>query len=146
MDLRNQTIVDKFMALYPLPSTDFKPLPKAVDEVSLEDESMSPKSRTLMGYSLLGQSFEEKIWANFYINVVKILLSRYPDEMELLINNHYLWDEQHHNDKYCTKIQDNLYLWTSMANETKICGLRYIFDTIDLDQSELTICMEPKKN
>lgn len=142
---RARIMENKILALYPLPTTSFKPLPKPVEEVTLDTEGFDAKGRRIVRYNLLGEQHEETIWVSFYINVVKTLFERFPDQMETLINSHYLWTEDRQNPSYCTKISDNLYLWCSMSNSAKINGLRFIFDTIDLAQSELSICIEPLK-
>lgn len=62
MEQRGKEIVDTFLKLYPLPHTSFTPLPKPVDEVSLEDETFSPTNRQLKGFRLFGQEHAETIW------------------------------------------------------------------------------------
>lgn len=143
---RGEKMIQRLMALYPMPTTDFKPLPKPVDEVTLDEEGFVPTNRELRWYYIFGKKYEENIWAMFYINVVKLLYARYPDELETIIDKHYLWTVNKWSDKSCTRFGDNLYLWTLMDNKSKINALRYMFDIVDLPLSELTIAMEPVKN
>lgn len=142
---RGQKIVKQLLSLYPMPTTSFRPLPKPVDEVSLEDD-FTPTNRYLCWYSIFGKQYEENIWATFYVNVVKLLLARYPDEMETFVDKHYLWTENKWSEKSCTKLADDLFLWTAMDNKSKINALRDMFEAIDLAMSELTIAMEPLKD
>lgn len=143
---RGEKIVLRLTVLYPMPVTSFKPLPKPVDEVTLDEEDFIPTNRDLRWYSIFGKKYEETVWATFYVNVVKLLYARYPDELETIIDKHYLWTVNKWSDKSCIRFDDNLYLWTSMDNKSKINALRYMFDIVDLPLPELTIAMEPIKN
>ncbi|MCQ2215384.1 MAG: DUF262 domain-containing HNH endonuclease family protein [Bacteroidales bacterium] len=141
---RGKIIEKMLLSLYPMPQSSFKPLAKSNDEVYLDD-GFTPTNRSIVGYTLFDKHYDETVWVSMYINVVKQLLDRYPDAMEQLVNKHYLWTKDNYNEKYCTKITDDLFLWVSMGNRSKVNGLRYIFETIDLSQSELLIEMEPQK-
>ncbi len=144
LSIRGQKIVNKLMALYPMLSRSFKPLPKPVDEVTLDDD-FSPTNRKLVGYTIFGKHYEETVWHEFYLNVAKILIERYPDELDALVNKHYLWTSKV-SLKGCTQLKDEIYLWTNMDNKGKINGLRSMFDAIEsIAQSELTIMMEIEK-
>lgn len=140
---RGEMIVGRLLALYPVPSTNFKPMPKPVDEISLEDETFIPTNRYIRWYSLFDKQYEETVWASFYTNVVKVLLANYSDDLESIIDKHYLWTENHWSEKSCVKIDENLYLWTAMDNKSKINALRYMFEIADIPQSELVIAVEP---
>lgn len=133
------------MSLYPMPTSNFKPVPKPVDEVSLDDDDFVPTKRALRWYSIFGKKYEETVWAMFYVNVVKILYQRFPDEFDSIIDKHYLWSVNKWDEKSCVRFDNNLYLWTSMDNKSKINALKYMFDVVDLPLSELTIAMEPLK-
>ncbi|MDE5848741.1 MAG: DUF262 domain-containing HNH endonuclease family protein, partial [Muribaculaceae bacterium] len=76
---RAKKIKDKLFALYPYPTTEFHPLPKTIEEFSLEDEDFNPTSRWLIGYRLFGEEHQETIWTDMFVDTVKELYTRYPD-------------------------------------------------------------------
>lgn len=143
---RGQEIVDIFMSLYPQPKTEFKPFPKPIDEISLEDETFNPANRLLRGFTLFGQAYTETTWKSMLLRIVNILSDKYPDTVESLYDaGSYFWKAPGDNEQYCTKISNGKYLWTSMDNKNKLRCLRYLFEKCDIAESELTIQLEAKK-
>ncbi len=143
---RGQEIVDIFMSLYPQPKTEFKPIPKPIDEISLEDETFNPANRLLRGFTLFGQTYTETTWKSMLLRIVNILSDKYPDIVESLYDaGSYFWKTPGDNEQYCTKISNGKYLWTSMDNKNKLRCLRYLFEKCDIAESELTIQLEVQK-
>lgn len=81
---RCNEIVATFLRLYPLPQTTFKPLPKPVDEVSLDEETFSPTNRNLKGFRLFGNEYNETTWKGMLLQVVKLVMERYTDIVDTL--------------------------------------------------------------
>lgn len=141
---RSKEICEAFLRLYPLPKTDFKPLPKPVEEVSLDEESFSPTNRILRGFRVFGHEYNETIWKDMLIKIVLLLSERYPDIIDSLYDGGaYLWTAKQADLNYCTQIGTDKYLWTSMGNKGKIACLRYLFDKCDVAESELIFILEP---
>lgn len=143
---RCNEIVATFLRLYPLPQTTFKPLPKPVDEVSLEDESFTPTNRQLKGFRLYDNDYSETTWKDMLLRVVKMITEKYPDIVDSLYDKGtYFWTSKTANLGYCTQIGADKYLWTNMANKSKLACLRYLFEKCDIAESELVLLLEPVK-
>lgn len=143
---RCKEIVATFLRLYPLPQTTFKPLPKPVDEVSLEDESFTPTNRQLKGFRLYDNDYSETTWKDMLLRVVKIITEKYPDVVDSLYDKGaYFWSSKTANLGYCTQIGVDKYLWTTMGNKSKLACLRYLFEKCDIAESELVLLLEPVK-
>ena len=86
IELQNRCneIVATFLRLYPLPQTTFKPLPKPVDEASLDEETFSPTNRNLKGFRLFGNEYNETTWKGMLLQVVKLVMERYTDIVDTL--------------------------------------------------------------
>lgn len=142
---RAAKIKDKFLALYPLPTTTYKPLPKPTEEVSLEDEDFNPTNRRLLGYRFLGEDHQQTIWVDMLVDVVKELYKRDPDALEALARKD-LWMHSVLSDdsKKYEKIAEGCYLWKNTNNRNKLNGLRYIFDELNIAYADLTFCIDPK--
>jgi esterase/lipase superfamily enzyme len=144
---RSQEIVNIFLRLYPIPQSTFKPLPKAVEEVTLEEEAFSPTSRVLKGFRIYGKEYVENTWKGMLIQVVRIVSERYPDIVDTLYDKEsYFWTSKSVDIRYCTQIGTDKYLWTSVDNKGKLRTLRYLFEKCDIASSELTLFLEPLKD
>lgn len=148
IELQNRCneIVATFLRLYPLPQTTFKPLPKPVDEVSLEDETFTPTNRQLKGFRLYDNEYSETTWKDMLLRVVKMITEKYPDIVDSLYDKgSYFWTSKTANLDYCTEIGVDKYLWTTMGNKSKLACLRYLFEKCDIAESELVMLLEPVK-
>lgn len=148
IELQNRCneIVATFLRLYPLPQTTFKPLPKPVDEVSLEDETFTPTNRQLKGFRLYDNEYSETTWKDMLLRVVKMITEKYPDIVDSLYDKgSYCWTSKTANLDYCTQIGVDKYLWTTMGNKSKLACLRYLFEKCDIAESELVMLLEPVK-
>ena len=143
---RRDEIVATFLRLYPLPQTTFKPLPKPVDEVSLEDETFTPTNRQLKGFRLYDNEYAETTWKDMLLRVVKMITEKYPDIVDSLYDKgSYFWTSKTANLGYCTQIGVDKYLWTTMGNKSKLACLRYLFEKCDIAESEFVMLLEPVK-
>ncbi len=143
MEERGKEIVKAFMRLYPMPTTTFKPVPKPMDEVSLDDESFNPTSRILKGFRLFGKEYVEDTWKNMLIRVINITAERYPDDVDALYDTGgFFWTSRKADIQYCTQVAPDRYVWTSMDNRNKIRCLRYLFERCDISQSELVLLLD----
>lgn len=148
IELQNRCneIVATFLRLYPLPQTTFKPLPKPVDEASLDEETFSPTNRTLKGFRLFGNEYNETTWKGILLQVVKLVMERYTDIVDTLYDAEgFFWSAKQADTRYCTMIAPQKYLWTSMDNRSKLRCLRFLFEKCDIAESELVLLLEPVK-
>lgn len=146
MQNRCNEIVAIFLRLYPLPNIIFKPLPKPVDEASLDEETFSPTNRNLKGFRLFGNEYSETTWKGMLLRVVKLVMERYTDIVDTLFDAEgYFWSAKQVDTKYCTLIAPQKYLWTSMDNRSKLRCLRFLFEKCDIAESELVMLLEPVK-
>lgn len=148
IELQNRCneIVATFLRLYPLPQTTFKPLPKPVDEASLDEETFSPTNRNLKGFRLFGNEYNETTWKGMLLQVVKLVMERYTDIVDTLYDAEGLfWSAKQADTRYCTMIAPQKYLWTSMDNRSKLRCLRFLFEKCDIAESELVLLLEPVK-
>ena len=148
IELQNRCneIVATFLRLYPLPQTTFKPLPKPVDEASLDEETFSPINRNLKGFRLFGNEYNETTWKGMLLQVVKLVMERYTDIVDTLYDAEgFFWSAKQADTRYCTMIAPQKYLWTSMDNRSKLRCLRFLFEKCDIAESELVLLLEPVK-
>lgn len=148
IELQNRCneIVATFLRLYPLPQTTFKPLPKPMDEASLDEETFSPTNRNLKGFRLFGNEYNETTWKGMLLQVVKLVMERYTDIVDTLYDAEgFFWSAKQADTRYCTMIAPQKYLWTSMDNRSKLRCLRFLFEKCDIAESELVLLLESVK-
>ncbi len=140
---RGKEIVDIFMFLYPMPKTEFKPLPKPLEEASLEDETFDPTNRSLKGYRLFDHEYVEETWKTMMIRVINTVMELHPDEVDALCEKENIFfTSKQVNIKYCTQLAPDRYVWTSMDNRSRMRCLRYLFEKCDIPQSELVLLID----
>ena len=143
---RSHDMVATFLRLYPLPQPTFKPLPKPIDEVSLDEECFTPTNRILKGFRLFGNEYAETTWKDMLLRVVKIVAEKYTDIVDSLYDAEgFFWSSKQADTRYCTQIAPQKYLWTSMDNRSKLRCLRFLFEKCDIAESELVMILEPIK-
>ncbi len=143
---RGQDIVNTFLRLYPLPHPSFKPLPKNMDEVSLDEENFNPTNRSLKGFRIFGNEYTETTWKDMLLRVVKIVAEKYADIVDSLYDAEgFFWSEKQADTRYCTLLAPQKYLWTSMDNRSKLRCLRFLFEKCDIAETELVMLLEPVK-
>lgn len=143
---RCNEIVTIFLRLYPLPQTTFKPLPKPIEEVSLEEETFTPTNRLLKGFRLFGNEYVETTWKDMLLRVVRIVEQQYTGIVDTLYDAEgFFWSARQADKRYCTEIAPQKYLWTSMDNRSKLRCLRFLFEKCDIAESELVMLLEPIK-
>lgn len=144
MQQRADKIKNKFLTLYPFPTTAFTPLPKPQEEISLDQEDFNPTNRGLIGYRLFEEEHQESYWVDMLIDVVKELYRKYPDALEAAAQKdvwvHHVMQED---EKKYHKIAEGCYLWKNANNRNKLAGLRYLFDELDIAYGDLVLFIEP---
>lgn len=146
MEKRGDEIKDALLRLYPMPATTFKPLPKPVDEVTLEDESFSPTYRRLRGFRLFDETYNETKWKNMFVAVSAIVLNKYPYMIDEVCdkNRYYVSENEQTPDDY-VKVVAGCYVRYGLSNESKLWCLNWLFLICGIPFSELTLLLEPSK-
>lgn len=143
---RADKIAETFLRLYPYPTTTFRPLPKPVDEVALDEQDFDPTGRHLRGFRFMDNEYEETTWKGMLLHVVAIVAETHADTIESLYDKgSFFWTSAEANTNYCTKIGPDRYLWTTMGNPSKLSCLRFLFEKCNIAESELTLLLEPQK-
>lgn len=142
---RRDEIEHKFLSLYPMPKTTFAPLPKPVDEVTLEDDTFTPTFRSLKSFRLFGEEHATTSWKDMLVSVVQIVTARHPDTVDSLYGSKgpYFFTSDKRL-KYCTPIAQHRFLTTAIDNKTKISCIRLLFEKCDIAESELVFILEPR--
>ncbi len=141
---RGKLLLDNFLHLWPMISTQYKPLEREVDVVSIDDDDTELKGRTITAFRYKGVKHEVWSWKMMLVEVCKLIFNEYPSEMlYLATKNDYLHSTA---QTYTTPIVNNCHVWASNDTRSKRNVLLYIFKEIGIDPSILELELEPINN
>lgn len=134
---RGEILMNNFLMLWPEVKSDYKPLDKELEIVSLDDDDIEFTGRKIAGFRYKGVRHADIVWKNLLVDVCKILYHEKPTEMLYLATRNY---NLHMNPaSNLTYVADNCYVWSSNSTRTKRAILLYIFNKIGISPSELEI-------
>lgn len=141
---RGKLLLDNFLHLWPMITTQYKPLEREVDIVSIDDDDTELKGRSITAFRYKGVKHEVWSWKMMLVEVCKLVFNEYPSEMLYLATKN---DNLHSTAKsYTTPIVNNCHVWTSNDTRSKRNVLLYIFNEIGIDSSILELELEPINN
>lgn len=138
---RQRLLLDRFMGLWPMPTTDFKPVEKDTDHVSLDDEDTVLSGRKIVAFSYKDERMKVNSWKETLVAICQMLYKDSPSSMQVLCNA----DNWVHNRPAAefSPFADGCYVFTSCGTPTKISALRYLFKNLNLSPSDLVFELLP---
>lgn len=141
---RGQELLRDFKRLWPMITTAYEPLEKAVDVVSLDDDDVEFTGRAISAYILRGERHQVTTWKDMLVDVCKTLYSEKPTEMlYLATKNSYLYSKE---ESYTSVIAENCHVWSASSTKSKRGTLQYIFKELNISPSVLEVELVPQGN
>ena len=141
---RGEQLLQNFLHLWPMISTQYVPLEREVEIVSIDDDDTDLKGRTITAFRYNGAKHYVTSWKMMLVEVCKLIFNEYPTEMlYLATKNNYLHDSA---QDYTTPVVENCHVWASNDTRSKRNVLLYIFKELDLDPSVLELELVPLNN
>ncbi|MCR5066282.1 MAG: HNH endonuclease family protein, partial [Bacteroidales bacterium] len=139
---RGKLLLAEFKRLWPMIKTQYVPLEKDVDIVSLDDDDAELTNRYISAYIYRGTRHAVSSWKEMVIEVCKLLYGEKPTEMlYLATKNDYLFSESKDSN---SKVADNCYVWTNNSTRSKRQELLYLFAELSISPSELEVELVPQ--
>jgi len=148
---RNESMIHQGLRIWPMIETNYKPIGKSLDTVTLEDD-YSMKGRKLAKYSFLGAEKSVSSWVEMYLNVLSTLHAEKPllllqlaaDKTEKDLS---LWvsDSPSDSSKYA-KLEDGIFIWINCNTAAKISVLRRFFNLFGVAEEELLFFLQDDSN
>ena len=145
LEQRMDKIVATWFKLYPMPQTSFRPLPKPVDEYSLEDE-FSPIKRKIIGYRLFGDQTEQNSWKDMFLDVIKVVALKYPDTFDDLFDRDIYFRSGKPDNSQYIELMPNRWIRVKNNNSMRLKCLQYLFDQCEIPRTDLVMILEPQKD
>lgn len=142
---RNSEMMRKALDIWPMIESTYIAKTEAKFEVYLSDDT-DLKGQKISAYNFLGSYYPTNVRNQMYIEVIELIYEDNPKPLKDLVssdNNEYkfFFDSEEYNNSQA-KIDKNLYINTNLNNNTKVKGLRHIFDLYEIDQSELSFIIK----
>lgn len=138
---RGELLLTNFMNLWPMITTRYKPLEREVEAVSLDDDDIELKGRTITAFRYQGEKHDVSSWKMMLVDICKIIFKEHPSEMlYLATRNDNLYDSARH---FTSPVAENCHVWTSSDTRTKRNVLLYILKEIGIAPSEVELELVP---
>lgn len=138
---RQKFLLDNFLQLWPMISTDYTPLEKEFEIVSFDDDDYELRGRYIMGFRYRDIRYAIPNWKEMLDQVCKLIYSENPSAMTYLATKD-LWLHDT-GSKERSKIAENCYVYSSNSTNTKRSILTYLFREMNLSPSLLEFELVP---
>jgi hypothetical protein len=125
-------------------STTFKPVEKDTDHISFDDEELEVTGRSICAFSYKGARYLVSTWADMLVDLCKLIYTESPSSMRVLCNSNFWLHDKDSNE--CRNFAEGCYVYASCSTKTKMSILHYIFEKLDIPQSELEFELVPLKD
>jgi hypothetical protein len=141
---RQKLLYARFLKLWPMISTTFKPVEKDTDHISFDDEELEVTGRSICAFSYKGARYLVSTWADMLVDLCKLIYTESPSSMRVLCNsNYWVYDKDSAESR---NFAEGCYVYASCSTKTKMSILHYIFEKLDIPQSELEFELVPLKD
>lgn len=138
---RQQILLNNFLGLWPMITSDYVPLEKEYELISFDDDEFEIKGRTIMGFRYREERHPITTWKDMLVQVAKLMYNENPSTMIYLATKDlWLHDKE---TKERSKIAENCYLHTSCDNNTKRSILNYLFKELNIPTGVLEFELAP---
>ena len=135
---RQEELLDVFLRLWPMPSTDFVEAEKQADTIPLDDEEFDFKNKKLTAYSYRGVRQALTSWKVMLLNVCIQVIQENRSAVEWMCAKKLNGFTNEKKGLRIEEIGTNMYIETNTSTESKLNTLRHLFNECGIPQSELT--------
>ena len=138
---RQQILLDNFLRLWPMITTEYVPLEKEYELVSFDDDEFELTGRTILGFRYREERHQVVTWKDMIEQVCKLMYNENPSTMAYLASR----DEWVHetSSKERSKIADSCFVYSSCSTNTKRSLLGFLFKELSIPTSVLEFEIAP---
>ena len=142
---RQQELLQVFLDLWPMPTTEYEIVKQEAESASLDDEDYEFTGKKLQAYILHGVRYVVNNWKEMLIQVCgHILLEKRSTIEWLSANEKYGFYSLPDIGRY--SLASNIYVWTDNSTNSKIWILNGLFTECNIPASELVFEFRPELN
>lgn len=139
--VRQALLLDKFMHLWPMITSAYRPLEKETEIISFDDDEFEYKNRKVAAFIYKGERYEVSTWKQMLIEVCQLVYRQHKATLVFLGTKRYWLHDIATSDR--SLIGDHCYVYSSCDNRTKKTILRYIFEKCGIPFSDLELVIMP---
>ena len=138
---RQQILLENFLMLWPMITTDYVPLEKEYDLVSFDDDEYELSGRKIMGYRYREERHPVDTWKDMLVQVCKLLYDENPSSMTYLASKEEWVHQTGNRDR--SLVAEQCYVYSSCSTNTKRAILNYLFAELKLPTGILEFELAP---
>lgn len=138
---RQKILLDNFLHLWPMITSDYQPLEKEYELVSFEDDEYELKGRIITGFRYKNDRHAISTWKDMLVQVCKLMYNENPSTMVYLATKDCYLHEVEAAGR--SKVADNCYIYSSCSTNTKRTILAYLFKNCNIPASALEFELAP---
>ena len=138
---RQQLLYNRFLTLWPMITTEFKPVEKDTETVTFDDEDVELTGRYISAFSFKSERHKVVSWKDMLVCLCKLLYQDSPSSVRVLCNAKYWLHDTDNKDR--TAFEEGCYVHTSCSTKTKMSVIRYVFDKLNIPATDLEFELFP---
>ncbi len=140
---RQELLYKRFLNLWPMITTSFKPLEKDTDRVGFDDDETELTGRYITAFSYKGERHKVVSWKDMLVTLCRLVYAESPSSMRIMCNaRNWLYDSADAENTR-TQFAENCYVYSSCSTKTKMSVIRHIFSKLNIQPSELEFELTP---
>lgn len=138
---RQIILLENFLQLWPMVTSEYVPLEKEYELVSFDDEEYELTGRTILGFRYREERHQVSTWKEMLVQVCKLMYNENPSTMTYVTSK----DNWVHEDdsKERSKVAERCYVFSSCSTNTKRSILNYLFKELSIPSNVLEFELVP---
>lgn len=140
---RQKLLYNRFLNLWPMITTSFRPVEKDTERVVFDDDETELTGRFITAFSYKGDRHKVVSWKEMLITLCRIIYYESPSSMRVLCNTGYWLYNSPDTENSRSKFADGCYVYSSCSTKTKMSAIRHIFNKLNIRPVELEFELIP---
>lgn len=140
---RQEILYKRFLELWPMITTSFKPVEKDKDRVAFDDDETELTGRYISAFQYKGERHIVYNWKDMLTTLCRLIYEESPSSMRVLCNIREWLHDNPGNEGSRSQFADGCYVFSSCSTKTKMSIIRYLFNKLNIQPTELEFELYP---
>lgn len=138
---RGQILLDKFLYLWPMITSDYVPLEKEYELVAYDEDEYELSGRKISGFRYRDERYPVNDWVEMLVQVCTLMYKENPSAMMYVASkNYWAFDSETRGRR---KFAEHCYVYVSCSTSTKRSILKHLFKESGIPSSVLEFELVP---
>lgn len=138
---RGQILLNNFLYLWPMITSDYVPLEKEYELVAYDDDEFELTSRKIRGFRYRDERYPANDWVDMLVQVCMLMYKENPSAMTYVAGKNYcVYDSDARGRR---KFAEHCYVFVACSTDTKRSVLKYLFKESGIPSSVLEFELVP---